>query len=624
MVDSEAESDISCDSLQGDSGCVTEKLISKGLSNRGYSADGTELVDLNLSLSNKSLADISLLQNYKYMQSLDVSNNKLTDVSVIGELRYLLELNASNNCLTVLPLLSPPINLLTADLSSNNITDMRYIGAVGSLSNLNLDHNEISEINGLKDCSSLKDLSLNHNKILRISGLETLHLTSLSLRNNNISKITGLEALHSLHSLDLANNNIRSLRGLQNKMVLAELHLEGNDIIDLLEIKQLQGLPLLRRLTLQTNPLTALPAYRAHLLFYLPALSHLDDVKILPEEKIAALNQFDPPLEVIAAENHMLHVVKDLIHPIHIRPSTLYPSVMSDTSSVYPVLVLTGPCGAGKSELLKRLTMYTANTFKIVPQFTTKLVPDDIKMLHSVEKDTFEEMVEDGEFLVSYEVGGCWYGLRRSDIELAAEQGVASVLAMELEGVLSLKRTAYQPRVALITPLDPVKHEARLRARQHYSEPIIKLSVQRNTLYTEYHDSNPGNCDIAINSSDIDKAFDQLVQLIEYYSGARSGLGPGQGEVMGEVSSNLGRTGWSSQSSANLSESHLPRKQAIVEGAVKGVSHPTTPRKTSSSKLTSDIEDGSLFLTDCSSLSSMPHITPHHSSSHLIAPQVSI
>ena len=48
----------------------------------------------------------------------------------------------------------------------------------------------------------------------------------------------------------------------QNKMVLAELHLEGNDIIDLLEIKHLQGLPLLRRLTLQTNPLTALPFYR--------------------------------------------------------------------------------------------------------------------------------------------------------------------------------------------------------------------------------------------------------------------------------------------------------------------------------------------------------------------------
>ena len=36
---------------------------------------------------------------------------------------------------------------------------------------------------------------------------------------------------------------------------------------------------------------------------------------------------------------------------------------------------------------------------------------------------------------------------------------------------------------------------------------------------SEYHESNPGNCDIAINSSDIDQAFDQLVQLIEYYSG---------------------------------------------------------------------------------------------------------
>ncbi|KAL5250231.1 hypothetical protein ACHWQZ_G016083 [Mnemiopsis leidyi] len=578
MEDSDNESNISADSLQYETGAVTEKEVAKGLTNRGYSASGTELVYLDLCLVKKNLTNISLLENYQFLQHLDVSNNKLSNIDVISKLKYLLSLNASNNLLTSLPPLSSPLNLLSADFSHNHIANLSHAGRVMSLLNLNLDHNEISNIYGLDGCSSLKQLSLNNNKISEITNLDQLSLHVLHLNNNKISKISGLEEFGKLQTLHLANNNIRSLRGLQGKMVLSELRLEGNDIIDLLEIRQLQNLPLLRRLTLMSNPLTSLPDYRSHLLFYLNHLSHLDEIKILPEEKIAALNQFDPPLEVIAAQNHTMHIVKNLVHPIHIKPS-----VMSDMNSVYPILVLTGPNGSGKYKLAQKLVKSTSNAFRLIKLFTTKKVPDDRNVI-SVTQEEFDGLIDEGKLIVSYEVGGAMYGLNGQDLEIAAHDGVASVICMELEGVLSLKRTTYQARIVLISPMDSVKHEARMRERARYTEPLISLSLKRTEMYNKYHADNQGVCDLAINSSDLDQGFEKLKQLVEYYSGHRSGVGPGQGEII-KSAPELGLRQWSRGSSSTFDNQHnFPRKEAIVKSAVKGVTHPVTPDRRGQSR----------------------------------------
>ena len=605
MEDSDNESNISTDSLQNEVGAATEKDIAKGLSNRGYSANGTHLVYLDLSLANKNLCNISLLENYEFIQHLDVSNNKLSNINVISKLKFLLSLDASNNMIETLPTLSPPLNLLTANFSYNRIRKMGNVGRVSSLLTLNLDNNEISVIYGLDDCISLKELTLNNNKISQISGLDRLHLHVLHLNNNKINKISGLEELGKLQSLHLANNNIRSLRGLQGKMVLSELKLEGNDIIDLLEIKQLQALPLLRKLTLMLNPLTSLPDYRAHLLFYLKHLSHLDEMKILPEEKIAAVNQFDPPLDVIAAQNHMMHVVKNLVHPIHVKPS-----VMSDQNSLYPILVLTGPGGCGKFKLAQRLAKSTGNAFRVVRLYTTKKVPEDNKNLISVSHSVFDSMIEEGNLILSYEVGGSSFGLDGNDIESAAQDGVASIICMELEGVLSLKRTSYQARIVLISPMDSVKHESRMRERGRYTEPLISLNLSRTDMYNKFHAEHHGICDLAINSSDLEEGYDKLKQLVEYYSGQRSGVGPGQNEIIAPAREVVPPQ-WSCGSSSTFDNQHFPHKEANVKSAVKGVTHPPDKRGTTPNSSTSNVypDNGALSLLSQTEFSSSTDLT---------------
>ena len=62
------------------------------------------------------------------------------------------------------------------------------------------------------------------------------------------------------------------------------------------------------------------------------------------------MNMFNPPQEVIAARDHIMHVVYSFLQPSKVWDSTL-PSV----ETPYPMLVLVGPQGAGKKDLALKL-----------------------------------------------------------------------------------------------------------------------------------------------------------------------------------------------------------------------------------------------------------------------------
>ena len=563
--ESDVDSNISADSLQYNAGIVSGRQISEGLSNRGYSADSMEITYLDLALTNLNLTDISKLRNFIYLQTLDISGNRLSDISVIWELKYLLNLNASNNLLESVPCLNPPFNVIHVDLSHNNIASMENIGNAYSLRYLNLNNNKVSDISGLECCESLRDLKLSCNKISEIKGLDKVKLNVLELNYNDISRIIGLDHLPGLQSLQLAYNNIRSLRGLSEKLCLHSLNLEGNNIIDILEVKQLMSLPMLRNFSLINNPINTIPSYRTHILYYLAHLTVLDEVAILPEEKVAAINEFFRPMDEIAAQNHMSLLVKSMRLTTQIMPST-----MGDTSVTYPILILTGPYGSGKHHLASRLIKYFKNAFRLIKLYTTKEIMGDISLLNHVSQEEFEELTEKGHFIVTYEVGGNNYGLSEKDIEITAGDGLASVVCMELEGILSFLRTSYKPKIILLSPEDSPEHEKRMRSRERYSEPMISLGLNRTAVYNKYHNDNIGAFDLAIDSTNLDNAFEKVVQLVDYYSGNRSGVGPGQTDIV--VSSHdSGVKHWSCGSSSSFDTlQNLPRKRATLRSAVRG------------------------------------------------------
>ncbi|XP_013841069.1 leucine-rich repeat and guanylate kinase domain-containing protein isoform X1 [Sus scrofa] len=518
----EAESETSSESEMLNSegefdGVLREEVVAEKLYQLGRSGSGTEQVYLSLNLSGLDLIDISILCGYIHLQKLNLAGNKIEDLSCVSCMPYLLELNASQNKLTAFFNFKPPKNLKKVDFSYNQISEMCDLSAYQTLTKLILDSNEIAEITGLEMCSSLTHLSLAKNKITAINGLGMLPIKILCLSNNQIEKITGLDELRVLQILDLSHNQITSLQGLESHDFLEVINLEDNKVAELSEIEYIENLPLLRVLSLLRNPIQEKSDYWSFVIFMLLRLTDLDQRKIKVEEKVAAVNKYSPPPEVVAAQDHMTHVVNSVMQPQRIFDSTL-PSL----DAPYPMLVLAGPQACGKRELAHRLCRQLSTYFRYGACHTTRppyFGEGDRVDYHFISQEVFDEMLNMGKFILTFDYGNHKYGLSRDTVEGIARDGLASCVHMEMEGVRSLKYSYFEPRYILVVPMDKKKYEGHLRRKGLFSRIEIEFAVSRVDLYIKINQEYPGYFDAVINADDLDVAYENLSQLVKEYLG---------------------------------------------------------------------------------------------------------
>ncbi|XP_055979951.1 leucine-rich repeat and guanylate kinase domain-containing protein [Sorex fumeus] len=498
-------------------GVLREEAIADSLSQLGRSGSGTEQVYLNLTLSGCDLIDVSILSGYVHLQKLDLSVNKIEDLSCVSSMPYLLELNASRNKLTTFFEFTPPKNLQRVDFSYNQISAMSDLSAYQALTKLILDSNEIEEITGLEQCISLTHLSLAKNRITTISGLYTLPIRVLCLSYNQIEKISGLDELRALHVLDLSHNQISSLQGLENHEFLEIINLEDNKISELGEIEYIEHLPLLRVLNFLKNPIQEKTDYWLFIIFMLLRLTELDQKKIKVEDKVAAVNKYDPPPELVATQDHLTHVANSVMQPQRIFDSTL-PSL----DAPYPMLILAGPEACGKRELAHRLCRQYNTYFRYGACHTTRppyFGEGDRVDYHFISQEVFDEMRNMGKFILTFNYGNHNYGLNRDTVEGIARDGLASCIHMEIEGVRSLKCSYFEPRYILVVPMNKTKYEGYLRRKGLFSRTEIEFAVSRVDLYIKINQTLPGYFDAVINADDLDIAYQNLSRLIREYLG---------------------------------------------------------------------------------------------------------
>ncbi|XP_010151397.1 PREDICTED: leucine-rich repeat and guanylate kinase domain-containing protein, partial [Eurypyga helias] len=440
---------------------------------------------------------------------------RLYNLSCISHMPHLLKLNASNNELTTYFGFKPPKNLKEVDFSYNQITKMQDLSAYQSLTKLLLDFNNIEEVRGLEKCHSLTHLSLSHNRLVAISGLENLPIKMLNLSSNQIVKITGLNSLKTLQKLDLSSNKITNLEGLEEHDLLEMINLENNQIADLHELECIEDLPLLRVLNLLKNPIQEKTDYWLLVIFMLLQLTELDLKKISVEEKVAAVNKYDPPPEVVAAKDHMTHVMYSVLQPQRIFDSTL-PSL----DAPYPMLVLVGPLACGKRELTHKICRQFNNFFRYGPCHTTRTAyfgEENRLDYYFVSQEAFDKMVNTGKFIATFKYSGYYYGLGRDTVESIAREGLATCVHLEIEGVRSLKNTYFQPRYILLVPMNKEKYEGHLRRKGLFSRPEIEEAVSRVDMYIKISQDFPGYFDAVLNTDELDEAFTELSFLVKAY-----------------------------------------------------------------------------------------------------------
>ena len=506
-----------------DDGVLTELAMRQGLRNIGKMATAYSFVFLDLNLPAMQIKSIDILESMVHLQNVNLSYNKISDLSPLNNLSFLVQLNVSNNLIESLDFLEGFKNLRVLDASNNLLTSIGDMGRFPALEKLNLNNNQISEIEGLDENSRLEVLDLSANQLTQI-GIGNLAVLELYLATNQIESLAQIQNLEFLQVLDVSYNLIENLSGLQNRRHLMKVDVQNNKVADYDDLEPVfVGNRLLRELNLRNNPIQDKDDYRLAILYRCSELTSLDKHKVQPEEKVSALNMFNPPAEVVAARDHINHVVYKYLQPARLRECTL-PSL----ETPYPILVLSGPEACGKIELASRLVQEFPDFFGYLPNHvlsastTSKTVYEQELEQNSISELTPEEfvnMIQEGRFVSTYSDGSRTMGIMYDVIDNIASEGLACVTHMEYEGILSFKKSFFEPRYLLIIPRDEDLYREHLESYYQMSEDEITRVMGRRDLYIKVNQENPGFFDQVIDSNDIDTALQTLTTIVREYLG---------------------------------------------------------------------------------------------------------
>jgi guanylate kinase len=177
-----------------------------------------------------------------------------------------------------------------------------------------------------------------------------------------------------------------------------------------------------------------------------------------------------------------------------------------------PVIVVTGPSGAGKGTLLSELLRRLPQLEHAISATTRERRPGekDGREYWFLGPEEFERRVQAGEFLehVPY-ISGKRYGTLRSELERIRSSGRVCVLELETEGALNVKRDlpgAYT--IFIRAPVAELDRRLTERATETSTEIGDRLELAHRQL------EQAGAFDCVIENDDLDHATDELERVV--------------------------------------------------------------------------------------------------------------
>ena len=155
---------------------------------------------------------------------------------------------------------------------------------------------------------------------------------------------------------------------------------------------------------------------------------------------------------------------------------TFFPSLL---------VVLSGPSGVGKDAALAELRKLDRSWHFVVTATTRKIRSGEVHGTDYIflDEPTFLEMKERDEFVESAQVYGNWYGVPKSQITSALEQGKDVILKIDVQGAATVKKIA--PNALFIFMVPGTFEELRERLSQRMTESKADIELRLKAAANE-------------------------------------------------------------------------------------------------------------------------------------------
>lgn len=182
---------------------------------------------------------------------------------------------------------------------------------------------------------------------------------------------------------------------------------------------------------------------------------------------------------------------------------------MSDRGHLF---IISGPAGAGKGTLLKRL--FAAMPDMVYSVSCTTRAPRagevDGREYFFIDTDRFRALIDEGAFLEWAEVHGNYYGTRQADVEDSLARGCDVVLEIDVQGADNVRRR--MPEACAIFIGVPSLEELRSRLVGRGSE--TQETLERRMRDAEDEIARARDYDVIVVNDDVDRAAAELIRVV--------------------------------------------------------------------------------------------------------------
>ena len=152
------------------------------------------------------------------------------------------------------------------------------------------------------------------------------------------------------------------------------------------------------------------------------------------------------------------------------------------------LIVISGPSGAGKGSVIKKLREINDNFWLSISMTSREVRSNDIpdETYFFVSREEFEERIENGVFLEYAMYNGNYYGTPKDKIADKLNEGVDVILEIEIQGALKVKELI--PEAVCIFILPPSMNELKKRLVGRGTDSREKILDRFKTAYNEINE----------------------------------------------------------------------------------------------------------------------------------------
>lgn len=177
------------------------------------------------------------------------------------------------------------------------------------------------------------------------------------------------------------------------------------------------------------------------------------------------------------------------------------------------IFVITAPSGTGKTTIIRSILKIMPDVVYSISATTREKRPNEQDGVDYffIDKETFQQRIDDQQFVEWEKVYDYFYGTPKSFVEKVIAEGKSVLLEVEVKGALAIKKV--YPGAVMIYLLPPSLEELEKRLRERKTES--ELDFQKRIERAKMELSLKEKFDYFIVNNNLNTAILELKELIE-------------------------------------------------------------------------------------------------------------